>query len=267
MGSREYTDEELVLTVNGRERKALVRVPARVTPGGCLLIELAVDRAYTLDNYPYNIVSRIFLAAGHRVASLDMPQHGELADEFGEGLVGIANAARAGADVFADFAAAERALVDACIARGWARAGRIVIAGTSRGGHASLLLMAGDARVLACAAIAPVTYLPAVTEFADLADNPIIRRWNANALIPHLADRHVFLNIGEEDPRVAAEHCFDFHARLTAASRNIKPVLYTLPGATHGPAFLDPGYHAAAGFLLARCADAIKGDVAPPEAV
>lgn len=127
--------------------------------------------------------------------------------------------------------------------------------------------MAGDARVLACAAIAPVTYLPAVTEFAGVADTPVIQRANAGALIPYLADRHVFLNIGEEDPRVAAEHCFDFHARLTAASRNIKPILYTLPGATHGPAFLDPGYHAAAAFLLSRCADAIKGEVSHPEAV
>lgn len=252
----QYTDEELELSISGR--KALVRTPERVTPGRVLCIELALDRAYTLNNPPYNIVSEIFLAAGHRVASLDMPQHGELADEHGEGLEGIANAARAGVDVFADFAAAARELVDACIAMKWAKAGRIVITGTSRGGHASLALMAGDARVLACAAIAPVTYLPAVREFADQADNPIIRRWNANALIPHLADRHVFLNIGEEDPRVGAEHCFDFHAHLTAASRTVRPVLYTLPGATHGPAFLEPGYHAAAAFLLARCADAIK---------
>jgi len=253
-----YTDEELELSDSGR--KALVRTPERVTPGHVLCLELALDRAYTLDNPPYNIISGIFLAAGHRVASLDMPQHGELADEHGEGLEGIVNAARAGVDVFADFAAAARELVDACIAMKWAKAGRVVVTGTSRGGHASLALMAGDARVLACAAIAPVTYLPAVREFADQADNPIIRRWNANALIPHLADRHVFLNIGEEDPRVGAEHCFDFHARLTAASHTVKPVLYTLPGATHGDAFLEPGYHAAAAFLLARCADAIKSE-------
>jgi len=255
-----YTDEELTLSVNGRERTALVRTPARVTPGRVLLIELAMDRAFTLDNPPYNIISDIFLAAGHRVASLDMPQHGELVDAFGEGLVGMANAVRAGVDVFADFAAAARELVDACIAMKWAKAGRVVIAGTSRGGHASLALMAGDIRVLACAPIAPVTYLPALTEFADLADNPIVRRWNANTLIPLLADRHVFINIGEEDPRVGAEHCFDFHARLTAASQHIKPILYTLPGATHGDAFLEPGYHAAAAFLLARCADASKSE-------
>lgn len=259
-----YTDEELTLSVNGRERTALVRTPERVTPGRVLLIELALDRAFTLDNPPYNIISDIFLAAGHRVASLDMPQHGELADAFGEGLTGMANAARAGIDVFADFAAAARELVDACIVMKWAKAGRVVITGTSRGGHASLALMAGDARVLACAPIAPVTYLPALTEFADLADHPIIRRWNANALIPHLADRHVFINIGEEDPRVDAGHCFDFHARLTAASHTIKPVLYTLPGATHGEAFLEPGYHAAAAFLLACCADAIKGEASEP---
>lgn len=255
-------DEELVVRIaGGRARKVLVRTPSRVTPGGVLCLNLAMDRTFTLDTAPYNIVTNLFLAAGHRVASLDMPQHGELVDGFGEGLAGMAAAVAAGVDIFADLAAAARALVDEGIRRGWVTPGRVVACGTSRGGHAALCLLAEDDRLLAAAVHAPVTCLPALEEFAALADHPIVRRWNAGALAPRLAGRPVFQHIGEEDPRVGAEHCFALHARLTAAARGgARPVLYTLPGSTHGDAFLEPGYHAAAAFLLAQCADAIKGE-------
>lgn len=228
MASRPYIDEELVMAVGGQRRTALVRTPDRVTPGGVLCLNLAMDRAFTLDTAPYNIVTDIFLAAG--------------------------------VDIFADLAMTARVMLDECIRRGWARAGRVVVCGTSRGGHAALCLLAADARLLAAAVHAPVTDLPALQEFAELADNPIVRHWTAPALALQLADRPVFLHIGEEDPRVNAASCFDLHARLTAASRVLPPTLYTLPGSTHGAAFLEPGYHAAAAFLLARCADAIKGE-------
>lgn len=42
----------------------------------------------------------MFLAAGHRVASFDLPGHGTLIDEFGEGLNNWVNAINAGVDVF-----------------------------------------------------------------------------------------------------------------------------------------------------------------------
>ena len=254
------TDEELVLSVDGLERKALLRSPECVSPGGCLLIDLAWDRTTTLDLHPYSLVADIFLAAGHRVASLDMPKHGELADagDGGEGLAGMANAMARGEDIFAEFRATGRAFIDACVARGIVQPGRVVVTGTSRGGHASLHLMAGDPRVLGCAAMFPVTYLPALDEFAPLVDIPRVQAANAEALLPQLADRPVFLCIGEGDPRVSAAHCFNLYARLNAAARHTKPVLYILPGETHGAAFLEPGYQSAAAYLLGLCADEIK---------
>ncbi len=249
-------DDVLELTVLGQPRAAVVRTPAEPVAGGVLLINLAMDSDINLNRHPYRLVPQIFLAAGHRVATFDMPCHG--ADRRGdlEGLTGMAAACAAGEDVFARLRATATALIDACVARGWARPGRVVAAGTSRGGHAALHLLAGDARVLAAAALAPVTELPVLREFAGLADHPIVQRGNAAALVPQLADRHVFLVMGETDPRVDAARCADLHARLCAASRTVPPVLYSLPGATHGDAVLEPGYHAMAAWLLARCADA-----------
>lgn len=257
----QYTDEELVFAVNGLQWPALVRTPERVTPGGVLCINQVMARGFTLNTYPYTIVSDIFLAAGHRVASLEMPNHGQLIDHYGESLTGMAAATAAGVDVFANLRLAGRLLIDECVQRCWASPGRIVTTGTSRGGHAALHLMAGDARVLAAAPVAPMTYLPALVEFAKLAENEIVKRGNAGALAPQLSDRPVFIVMGEEDPRVGAQHAFDLFARLQAASHQVQPLLYTLPEASHGPAFLEPGYHAAAAFLLTLCANAIKGAV------
>lgn len=251
-------DEILTLSVLGRTRTAVVRAPETPLPGGALLINLALDRRTTLDVHPYGLVPAIFLAAGHRVATFDMPRHGEDAVDGLEGLPGMAAACARGEDVFTELRATASALIDACVARGWAQPGRLVVSGTSRGGHAALHVLAGEARVLAAAAMAPVTHLPALWEFAALADSPIIQRSNAAALVPHLADRRVLLVMGETDPRVDAAPCFDLYARLRAAGRQTPPALFTLPGATHGDAVLEPGYHAMAAFLLQACAEAMK---------
>ena len=56
------------------------------------------------------MVPDIFLAAGHRVVSFDLPCHGDRADETGEGLVGMATAMGRGLGVFADISETGRAL-------------------------------------------------------------------------------------------------------------------------------------------------------------
>jgi hypothetical protein len=106
------------------------------------------------------------------------------------------------------------------------------------------------------------THLPAVEEFSELAESAIIQGANANALIPSLADRPVFITIGNSDPRIGEDRCLDFHARLAAASSHTPPFLFCAPGNSHGddgrfPA--DTGYQAAAGWLLQLVAQKVKG--------
>ena len=255
-----FTAETISFQVRGETRPALVHTPRLLCQHPALLITLTGSRQEALEHRDYRMVADIFLAAGHRAASFDLPNHGERVDRYGEGLAGMAAAAAAGVDVFADLQATGRALLDRCIELGLARAGGIVLNGVSRGGLAALHVMAADTRVLACAIHAPVTHLPALREFAALPDNPIVRRANAGALTDRLADRPVFIAIGAEDPRVGAAHAFEFHARLQALAQAYPPELFVAPGISHGATYPEEiGFYAAAGFLLRHCAEQAKG--------
>lgn len=253
------TDTELTLNLPFGERRALLRAPKTLAQTPFLLINLAADRFTSLNEPPYNLIPTLFLAAGHRVASVDLPFHGELANEMGEGLRGMAAAMAAGENPFGALRVTARALIDACLAQGLATAGRIVAAGTSRGGLSALHVMAEDARVLAGAAMVPVTDLPVPIEFRALAGTPIIARSNAEALIPALANRPVFITIGEKDERVSADACFAFYGKLLAAAHDVQPVLRVFPGATHTGSFpYQPMYWCGAAYLLTQCAEAVK---------
>ena len=251
-------DDEIVLTVGGGERKVTLRIPDRLCERPALLIHLAIDRANSLDGEDYRWVPDIFLAAGHRVAAFDLPYHGERADETGDGLVGIAAAMASGLDVFADIRETGRALIDHAVRDGLVQSG-VVLNGISRGGLSALHVTAGDSRVLACAAHAPVTRLSTLTEFRDLTGTDLVNTSDAFALVDRLADRPVFLAMGESDPRVSAEYCFQFYAALVAAASAPAGELFSGPGTSHGPGFLFTcGYQAAAAFLLKHCAHAGK---------
>lgn len=254
-------EREFGLRIEGEERMVLVRTPERPAARPAFLICLAMDRKTTLDGDYYRIVPDVFLAAGHRVAAFDMPYHGERADGYGQGLAGMAAAIAAGIDVFEDIRACGRALAGWAVGEGLCRESDVVVSGTSRGGLAALHVMSADGRIAAGAAVCPVTHLPALSEFAGLAGNPLVERSNAEALAALLADRPVFLAMGVEDPRVDAGRCFRLHAQLNALSRCRKPVLFTAPGESHGAATFpgEAAHFAAAAFLLGEVADLSRG--------
>lgn len=254
-----YHDEEVTFRVGGSERKALMRTPERLCRTPTVLVSLTADRRTSLDGEDYRRVPDIFLAAGHRVASFDLPNHGERANAHGKGLDGMAAAIEAGEDVFADIQATGKALLDALSGRGFLPGGFALFNGVSRGGLSALHVMSADARVLACAVHAPVTDLPTLREFSRLKGTALVERSNAAALVERLAGRPLFIAIGCGDVRVGAEHCFDFYARLCAGARGNAPVLFTMAGNSHAEGFSqDVGYQAAAAFLLARYAEAAK---------
>ncbi|OPZ85141.1 MAG: esterase [bacterium ADurb.Bin429] len=258
MTSLAYTDSELTLELPFGTRHVLLRMPERMAARPCLLINLAGSRQWAMHEMPYALIPAIFTAAGHPVASFDLPYHGELATDERKELRGIAAAMAAGEDPLAEVRAVGRALIDAALAQGLADAGRIVIAGTSRGGFSALHVMAADTRVHAAAALVPVTDLAALTETQALAA-AVIARDSATALIPALANRHVFLATGERDDRVSADACFAFYGKLLAAAREVRPVLRVFSGVTHTGSFpYEPLYLSGAAYLLERCAEAVR---------
>jgi len=252
------TDRALTFEVRGKRHTALLRTPPRPAERPALLIIPGGTRQDALEHEDHRRVPDIFTAAGHYVASFDLPNHGDQVDEFGEDLAGMARAMEAGHNVFAEAGEVGRALIDEARREGLGEHG-VVLFGTSRGGLAVLHIMSGDTRVLACAVNAPLMYIPEPREFAHLADSEVVRQANAMALVDRLADRHVFIDIGTSDPRVGSGHSFEFHAALCAVSKHVQPVLFTAPGESHGLTYpMDSAYQAAAGFLLSRYAAQTK---------
>ena len=243
-----FSEEQHRLDVWGREVRGLLRTPSHSAPHRALLINLTGDCRGSLDGAPYRIVPDAFLEAGHPVASFDLPNHGDLVDDYGAGLTGMAAALADGVDVFGFVAACGRAVIDACLSGGLTPAESVMVAGTSRGGLAALHVMADDRRVCAGAAFAPVTELSALTEFSSLAGTEIVRKFSAMALVEKLAGRAIFLAINRSDPRVGTEHCREFHQALVNAAPSSETTMLEADAEGHGPA--DCVYHEGARFLL-----------------
>ena len=229
-----------------------MRTPKPLADRPALLINLAADRRTSLDDDPYRIVPDIFLAAGHQVASFDLPKHGELADDYGSGLQGMANAIAGGEDPFDEIRQVGQALITNAVQMKWAES--IYACGTSRGGLVAMHLLAEIGQVKAAGVIIPATYLPALAEFHDLASHPTVRNNNAESLIPKLRNRRLMVMIGETDPRVDASKCREFVKKLAAVSDRVKPVLVTGQGQSHGGSYsMEHAYKAVADYLLNRC--------------
>jgi len=263
-----FSDQAIMVEGPRGLHKVTVRTPARLARRPALLLNFAGDWRSALEGDYFRIASDVFLAAGHRVATFDMPGHGEWVDAFGEGIVGMAKAMQAGVDVFGQFRDVGKRFLDRAIAGSLVTRHAIVLDGTSRGGLAALHLMAGDERVLAAAIHAPMTWFPEPAELRHMAGNELAERSSASALVTRLAERPLFMDIGIADPRVGATHCFDFHARLCAASRRVFPALFTAPGTSHGPTYPpEAGHMAGAAFLLYQCAMHLKDSLGPGETI
>src|ERR1044072_6369793 len=122
---RSVTMQSLILSVAGEQRICRLRLPGRRAGATALLVNLAGDAHTALTQHPYSVAPLAFLDAGHAVASIDLPNHGDLADRFGTALDPMAASLAAGVDAFASLRARLRAALDACLARHLGRSGRI----------------------------------------------------------------------------------------------------------------------------------------------
>lgn len=117
-----------------------------------------------------------------------------------------------------------RELLDHLIAEGYADPQRIAAAGTSRGGFSALHVAAADPRIRCVAAFAPVSELAIVDKFASLRDNELLRSLDLFRHADKLADRPIWLCIGNGDQRVGTDALVKLARELTAtADRLQKP--------------------------------------------
>jgi len=262
LNTTSYVDKKYEIGIDGTKYYFILRSPENLSKRPVLLITIAADCYHTLNHPDYNLISDVFLAAGHLVASFDLPNHGEHIDNYGEGLTGWVNAMSDGVDIFEKIRKIGSSIIDFAAREKLAWKNTIVMSGVSRGGLSAMHIMAYDERVYAAVVHAPCTDLSKIKEFEQLKDNPILISSNAINLARRLANRFLLITIGEKDPRVDEKACFEFYARLFAISDTIKPAIFILEGQTHGKtAFNEAAYIAGASFLFEKIAMRINGKV------
>ena len=156
MGNAMVSWREFSVEVKRQALTCVVAEPKELSDCPALLLNFAADRMASLKSKPYNITPRMFLAAGHRAASFNLPCHGDR-EVPGQprGIAGFCAEWRRGVDVFAGFVDEGRAVIDTLIERQLAEPGRIFVSGTSRGGYCALRLMAAEERIAAAATFSP----------------------------------------------------------------------------------------------------------------
>lgn len=197
-----------------------------------------------------------FVAAGHYVLTFDLPNHGERANQYGEGLHGICAAMTAGQDALATCMVDGKTVIDACLARGIGTSGHIVTWGTSRNGYFAIRLAAEDARIQGAVGLAPVTDWRALTEFGPMRNTPQLAAAALDHWAARLAGRPVFMAIGNHDDRVGTDCCVRFALRLFEAEQPRYPVtslheLHVVPQKGH--TLSDEWRTAGAQWLLRLC--------------
>ncbi|MAE65877.1 MAG: hypothetical protein CMJ18_16525 [Phycisphaeraceae bacterium] len=68
---------EISVDVEGESIRCLLAEPDQLSAQPALILNFALDRVTMLQQHPYDIAARMFLDAGHRAASFDLPCHGE----------------------------------------------------------------------------------------------------------------------------------------------------------------------------------------------
>ena len=206
MGGGEFSVE-----VRGQALTCLLAEPSELSDRPALLLNFATDRATTLKTEPYSITPRMFLDAGHRALSFDLPCHGDRAvPGQPKGIAGFCAEWVRGTDVFAEFVEEGRAVIDVLIERKLAEPDRIFVSGTSRGGYCALRLMAADERIRAAAAFSPVTDWRVLKEFASVKNAPEVADLALTCFAAALVERTVWTAIGNCDARVGTDACLRF---------------------------------------------------------
>lgn len=177
----------------------------------------------TLGNDVYNRIGRLLVEQGWICVALDVPCHGgDHRQGEPEGIQGWATRIKQGEDVMAGLAGHTRELLDYLIAEGYTDPRRIAAAGTSRGGFSALHVAAADPRIRCVAAFAPVSELAIVDEFASLRDNELLRSLDLFRHSEKLADRPIWLCIGNGDERVGTDALIKLARELTAAADRLQ---------------------------------------------
>lgn len=204
MKNTDVTITEFTVNPGGRKLDCFMSEPTVLATNPAVLIHIGTAADQLQGESVYGLTCDAFLKAGYRIVGFEMPNHGKRVGNWKkQEIAGFCEAFVAGEDPFAMIVEDGRAVVDEIIARGWAPAGRISIAGCSRCGYCALRIMAADKRIAAAALDAPVTDWRALAEFAGAKDRPDVAALDLTNFVADLVDRPIWVGMGNCDNRVS----------------------------------------------------------------
>jgi dienelactone hydrolase len=176
---------------------------------------------YSLDEDSSARVGRALMSRGFICVSIDLPCHGiqRRPDEPDE-LVGWRARIEAGENFVTEMVTRASSVLDHLIENGYTDPDKVVAIGHSRGGFAAGHFAAVDARVRYIAGFAPVTRLVVLPDFAGTAGNKLSESLDLRHLAGKLADRALWVCIGNNDDIVGTDYAIDFTREVTRAAVN-----------------------------------------------
>jgi dienelactone hydrolase len=183
------------------------------------LFVLASSLEDSLTSDDFAKVGKLLLKKGFICVALDVPCHG--ADvKKGEpaGLTGWRARLEKGEDLVGTLTKKLSAVLDHLIREGYTDAKKVALCGTSRGGFMALHFAVAEPRVRCVAAFAPVTDLPALSEFNGMEKHAPTMALDLRRHAGKLAGRSVWLCIGNADERVGTDQAIAFTRKVVSAS-------------------------------------------------
>jgi dienelactone hydrolase len=214
-------------TPGGVEFGILGAKPAAPAPE---LILYAADIDRTLGDPAYNRVATLLAEKGFVCVTLDAPCHGKDNTENADNPLATWRARiEKGDDLVGDFTRRCTQVLDYLVAEKYADPARAAAGGISRGGFLALHWAAAEPRVRCVAAFSPVTELMALAEFNGAKDRQRIEALELRRAAAKLADRPIWIVIGNHDERVGTDRAIAFTRDVVrAAAAQKRPPLVEL---------------------------------------
>lgn len=181
------------------------------------LFVLGNDIQETLGGPYFRQAGNDLAKEGYISVTIDIPGHGtQHRENEPSGLAEWRHRMDQGEDIVAENNRRLSDVLDYLIAEGITDPDRIVASGTSRGGFLAMHFTAFDSRVKCVAAFAPVTDLIVLREFHGAEGNALVASRSVSEQAGQLANRPVWIVIGDRDERVGTDNAIALARKITA---------------------------------------------------
>lgn len=212
--------------------------PAKPAP---TLFVFALDAERTLNSNTYRQAANYLAQQGYVCVSLDLPCHGKQRrpGEPAE-IEGWRQRVDAGENIMEEFTTRASHVLDYLVEEQYSDPERVAACGTSRGGFSACHFAIADPRIKCVATYIPVADLRYIREFKGAESSPVLASLSLKQCADKLANRAVWISIGDRDERVNTDNAIEFARALSKSaannkSRNIELHVSSIEGHTTPP--------------------------------